>query len=92
MKPKKNKKTEKRKHLNKMEELQAEHILVYGDSHTLDFVGILEHYKLENFIMLGVGDHGEMGSDRINERYLNELQKYCNLHNGRILIPLGSQS
>ena len=53
-----------------MEELRAENILLFGDSHTLDFVCILEHYKLENFIMIGVGDHGEMGSDRTNEKYL----------------------
>ena len=75
-----------------MEELRAENILLFGDSHTLDFVCILEHYKLENFIMIGVGDHGEMGSDRTNEKYLNFLQKYCTLHNGRILITRGNHS
>lgn len=91
MKLRKNKKTEKRKHLNKMEELQAENILLISDTHTLDFVGILDHYKLKNFILVHCGDVGiGFASYYKDMKKIAELDDYCRADNGRILVCRGN--
>lgn len=79
-----------------MEKLNAENVYCIGDTHTLAFVSLLIHFKLKDFILIHVGDAGEGFSKNIEFKvdniYLDNLEDYCERHNGRILIVRGNHS
>jgi len=75
-----------------MEKLKAENIYAMGDTHTLDFLDLLKHYNLQNFILIHLGDAGEGFLENVDRFDLSQLEDYCENHNGRILIVRGNHS
>ena len=71
--------------------IQKDNILLLGDTHSLDFCDLLIHYDLNNFILLGVGDHGE-GFLRSDKNNIEKLNAYCSEHNGYICLIRGNHS
>jgi len=72
-------------------ELTASHVFVCGDTHTLNFLSIIEHYNLKNFILIHVGDIGTgFDSRQLDDYTLDELNEYCRINNGRILAIRGN--
>lgn len=74
-----------------MKKFNAENVYGIGDTHSLAFDRILEHYELKNFILIHVGDCG-MGFQHPT-RDLSELQildDYCKKNNGRIFMIRGN--
>lgn len=81
-----------------MEEIKTGNVYCIGDTHSLDFLSLLVHYKLKDFVLIHVGDAGEgfthkdMPGINNDRYYLNLLEQYCDNHNGRILITRGNHS
>lgn len=75
-----------------MEKLNAENVYCMGDTHTLDFISIISHFKLKDFILIHAGDAGEGFYENTDRYDLNNLEDYCERHNGRILIVRGNHS
>lgn len=81
-------------HLSEIDNKQFENIFAIGDTHSLDFVDLLEYYVLDNFILIHVGDAGEGygGQSLADDYHLGQLEKYCEKNNGKILIVRGNHS
>ena len=81
-----------------MEELRAENVYVIGDTHSLLFRSILEHYQLKDFILIHVGDVGVGFTEKkpsynhfnFDKKLIGHLDSYCKENNGRILIIRGN--
>lgn len=74
-----------------MIEISKKNVYVIGDTHTLDYVSILEHYKLQDFVLIHVGDSGVGFGRGISDftHYYN-LNLYCQNNNGHILTIRGN--
>jgi hypothetical protein len=73
--------------------LQAENIYIIGDTHTLNYVDLLIHRNLKNFILVHVGDSGEGFHTRdIDEKSIKNLNDYCKDNHGIILTVRGNHS
>ena len=74
-----------------MDQILKYNVYVMGDTHTSDFVDILKHYELEDFILIHVGDFSiGFRSYESDMFYIDKLNKYCREHNGRILVIRGN--
>lgn len=74
-----------------MIEHNSDNIYFIGDTHELDFVDVLEHYKLKDFILIHVGDTGTGFSKfSVDQARVGFLQKYCNENNGQIFLIRGN--
>jgi len=74
-----------------MEELQAENIYLISDTHTLSFADILEHYKLKNFVLCHCGDIAiGFGAFHKDLKCIKELNDYCKVNNGIVIITRGN--
>lgn len=71
--------------------LKAKNIICLGDTHTLDYSGLLQYYNLENFVLIHLGDSGEKDSPYVNH-WLTLLNDYCVANNGYILTVRGNHS
>ena len=68
-------------------------IYVIGDTHTLNFTYHLKEANLKDFILVGLGDHGEgFQSPEVDKRSISKLQEYCEQNNGELLILRGNHS
>jgi hypothetical protein len=68
-------------------------IYLLGDTHSLDFVGLLEWFEVENGTLIHVGDAGEGFANKwIDMEYLQALQDYCAAHSLKILFCRGNHS
>jgi len=77
--------------------LSKENIFVIGDTHSLNYVGILKYFKLKDFVLIHVGDSGEVdnyGYYTIKDakRDIQDLYDYCKENNGIILTVRGNHS
>lgn len=74
-----------------MIEHNADNIYFIGDTHDLNFVSILDHYKLKDFILIHVGDTGTgFNKFSVDQARVGFLQKYCNENNGQIFLIRGN--
>lgn len=73
--------------------LNNKNLYVLGDTHTLNFTYYLKKAALENFVLIGLGDHGEgFFSPGVDKKSIEKLQEYCESNNGQIFIIRGNHS
>ncbi len=76
-----------------MKNLSAKNVYVIGDTHSLDYCSILQHYNLSDFILIHLGDSGEgFGRQSYDNFFINRLQSFCQENNGIILTVRGNHS
>lgn len=74
-----------------MNELTYNHVYLLGDTHRIDFDGILKHYSLSNCAIIHVGDVG-MGYQHPARDYINlqGLEDYCKENNCHLYLIRGN--
>lgn len=65
-------------------------IIILGDTHTLHFLHMLN--GIQDFVVIGVGDHGEHETQHVGEFQLKQISDYCKDHNGEIYLVRGNHS
>lgn len=76
-----------------MREIVADNIYALGDTHTLNFVDILQHYEIKDFVLIHVGDAGEGFGHITTDKYdLDRIHKYLEENNGQLLVVRGNHS
>lgn len=66
-------------------------VVIMGDTHCLNFLHRLP-LDFENFVLIGVGDHGELEEKHTALHDIMLLQKYCDEHNGAMFFVRGNHS
>jgi hypothetical protein len=67
-------------------------VYILGDTHKINIVPLLERHELKNFLLIGVGDHGEIGTKHECQHDIKLVADYCNENNGRVLFTRGNHS
>ena len=73
-------------------DIQRHNIICLGDTHDLKTIrGLLENENMNDFVLIHVGDSGTGFKHQAKEQsILDDLQKYCQDHDGYVLITQGN--